>query len=124
MAPEHFHSPHEKRLDTPVSARHFRAKLKITFALLIPQMERNHAIGLSPGAAAPQKRPHAAITQPRHHEERQQYPYEFKGIYDQIPNVVPGRRHTFAPGDGRLIPNLGQQPFGIVRTAWREDDGD
>ena len=53
MAPEHFHSPHKKRLDTPVSARHFRAKLKITFALLIPQIERNHAIGLSPRASAP-----------------------------------------------------------------------
>jgi hypothetical protein len=53
MAPEHFHRPPGKRLDTPISASHFRAKLKITFALLIAQMKRDHAISLAPGPAAP-----------------------------------------------------------------------
>src|SRR5437899_53463 len=121
MAPEHFHRPARKRLDTPISASHFRAKLKITFALLIAQMERNHAISLSAGPAAPQKRPNAAIEQAGDNEEPEQYPYEFKGIYDQIADVVAGRGDALVPGDGRLVTDLSQQPFGIVRTGRRED---
>src|SRR5215467_1438784 len=121
MAPEHFHNPRGKRLDMPVSARHFRAKLKITFALLIAQMERDHAIGLVPRPAAPEKCPNPAIRQAGDNAERQQYPYELKGIYDQITDVVPSGRDTLIPSDGRLITDLGQQPFGIVRTRRTED---
>ena len=71
MAPEHFHRPTGKRLHTPISASHFRAKLKITFALLIAQMERDHAISLSTGPATPQKRPNAAVEEAGDNEEQQ-----------------------------------------------------
>src|SRR5437773_1264856 len=121
MAPEHFHRPTGKRLHTPISASHFRAKLKITFALLIAQMERDHAISLSTGPATPQKRPNAAVEEAGDNEEPKQYPYEFKGVYDQIANVVAGRWDPLVPGDGRLVSDLSQQPLGIVRTGRRED---
>src|SRR5678815_2912258 len=123
MAPEHFHRPPGKRLDTQISASHFRAKLKITFALLIAQMECDHAISLAPGPAAPQKRPNAAVEEARDDEERQQYPYELKGVYNQIADVVASRGDALVPGNGWLVTDLGQQPFGIVRTGRREDHG-
>src|SRR5690242_7955132 len=123
MVPKHFHRRYQKRLDTPVSARRFRAKLKITFALLIAQMERDHGLGLAMRPAAPQNSTNSAIGNACDDAKNQQYPYEFKGVYDQVPDIVPGCRYALAPGDGRLVPDLGQQPFRVVRAAWRQDHG-
>src|SRR5713226_8138746 len=86
-------------------------------------MERYHGLVLACGPAAPLEATEGAIRDSGHQAESQEYPYELKGVYDQIPDVVASRRDALAPGNIRLVPDLRQQPFRLVRTGRREDHG-
>ena len=80
-------------------------------------MERDHGFGLARRPGTPQDRPSAAKGEAGHEAEGQQYRYEFKGIYDQIADVVAGARNALVQGDFRLVADLRQQPFGVVGTG-------
>ena len=82
-------------------------------------MQGGQRVGLVAVAGATPEGSITAQSEPRNHREREQYPDENEGVYDQVADVVFAAWERTRPGSPSLVTDLGEQSFCGIGVGWR-----